>query len=98
MFFSTFLWRSLHDYDVKLPNAKFYVGRAREDTRTVNFPFSAFWSWVKSLRIHLQELEKSPTFDKLSGPDRRDKSWKDANSFSEDFFTNIVVIAQAPFP
>ena len=95
MFFSTFLWRPLHDYDVKLPKAKFYGGRARERTRTVNFPFSAFWSWV---RIQLQELEKSPTFDKLSGPNRRDKSWKDANSFSDDFFTNILVIAQAPFP
>ena len=59
--FCTFLWRPLHDYDVKPPNATFYGGRGH--TRT-NFPFS-IWTWIKPLTIHLQE--KSPTFDELSG-------------------------------
>ena len=59
--FSTFLWRPLHDYDVKPPNATFYGGRGHT---TTNFPFS-IWTWIKPLTIHLQE--KSPTFDELSG-------------------------------
>ena len=59
--FSTFLWRPLHDYDVKPPNATFYGGRGHT---TTNFPFS-IWTWIKPLRIQLQE--KSPTFDELSG-------------------------------
>ena len=56
--FSKFLWRPLHDYDVKPPNATFYEGR---EHTTTNFPFS-FWTQKKSQRIQLQE--KSPT---LSG-------------------------------
>ena len=59
--FSTFLWRPLHDYDVKPPNLTFYGGRGHT---TTNFP-SSFWTWIKSLRIQLQE--KSPAFDILSG-------------------------------
>ena len=58
--FSTFLWRPLHDYDVK-PNLTLYGGRGHT---TTNFP-SYFWAWIKSLRIQLQE--KSPAFDILSG-------------------------------
>ena len=38
-FFSTFLWRPLHDYDVKPPNATFYGGHKHT--------FS-FWSWIKA--------------------------------------------------
>ena len=57
--FSTFLWRPMHDYDVKPPNATFYGGRGHT---TTNFPFS-IWTWIKPLRIQLQE--KSPTFDKF---------------------------------
>ena len=53
MLFSTFLWRPLHDHDVK-PNLKFNGGRGHA---TTNFPRS-FWTWIKSLRIQLQE--KSP--------------------------------------
>ena len=64
--FSTFLWRSLHDYDVKPPNATFYGGRGHA---TTNFPCS-IWTWIKPLRIQLQE--KLPIF-------WRDKVWKDAN-------------------
>ena len=60
-FFSTFLWRPLHDYDVKPPNLTLYGGRGHT---TTNFP-SSFWAWIKSLRIQLRE--KSPTFDILSG-------------------------------
>ena len=37
MLFSTFLWRPLHDYDVKPPNATFNWGRGH---MTTNFPFS----------------------------------------------------------
>ena len=59
-FFSTFLWRPVHDYDVKPPNAMFYGGH----TTTTNFPFS-IWTWIKPSRIQLQE--KSPTFDEFSG-------------------------------
>ena len=29
---------SLHDYDVKIPNCKFYVGRKRATTNFFNFP------------------------------------------------------------
>ena len=29
---------SLHDYDVKMPNCKFYVGRKRATTNFFNFP------------------------------------------------------------
>ena len=50
--FSTFLWRPLHDYDVKPANATFYGGRKHT---TTNFPF---FLWTYSLRIHLQK--KSP--------------------------------------
>ena len=56
-----FLWRPLHDYDVKPPYLMFYGGRGHTMT---NCPTS-FWTWIKSLRIQL--LESSPTFDILSG-------------------------------
>ena len=59
--FSTFFWRPLHEHDMKPPNATFYVGRGYT---TTNFPFS-IWTWIKPLRIQLQE--KSATFDELSG-------------------------------
>ena len=59
--FSTFLWRPLHDYDVKPPYLMFYGGRGHTMT---NCPTS-FWTWIKSLRIQL--LESLPTFDILSG-------------------------------
>ena len=58
--FRTFLWRPLHDYDVKPPNARAWT---YEDKFEKNFPFS-FWNWIKSLRVQLQE--KAPAFDKLS--------------------------------
>ena len=43
------------------PDATFYGGRLYT---TTNFPFS-FWSWIKFVRIQLQE--KAPTFNKLKG-------------------------------
>ena len=64
--FSTFLWRRLHYCDVKPPNLTFYGGLGNT---TTNFS-SSFWTWKKSLRILLQE--KSPAFDILAGPNRRD--------------------------
>ena len=57
---SSFLWRPLHDYEVKPPNLPFYGGREQTTTK---FP-SSFWTWIKSLRI--QPQEKSPAFDILS--------------------------------
>ena len=42
MLFSTFLWRPLHDYDVKPPNLTLYGGRGHT---TTNFP-SSFWTWI----------------------------------------------------
>ena len=44
--FSTFLWRPLHDYDVKLPNLTFYGGRGHTMT---NFP-SSFLNLNKILK------------------------------------------------
>ena len=55
------VWCPLRDFDVKPPNLPFYGGR---EHTTTNFP-SSFWTWIKSLRIQLQE--KSPAFDILSG-------------------------------
>ena len=60
--FSTFLWRPLHDYDMKRLNLTFYGGRGQTKTK---FPNSSFWTWIKSLTIQLKE--KSPAFDTLSG-------------------------------
>ena len=59
--FSTFLWRPLHDYDVKPPNLTFYGGRGHT---TTNFPLS-FRTWINSRksRLHLTYL---------AGPNRRD--------------------------
>ena len=73
--FSTFLWRPVHDYYVKPPNATFYGGRGHTAT---DVPFS-IWTWIKSLsRLHLTNR---------AVPNRRDKVWKDANSFFGDVFT-----------
>ena len=44
--FSTFLWRPLHDYDVKPPNLTFYGGCGH---KTTNFP-SSFWTWRTEIR------------------------------------------------
>ena len=49
--FSTFLWRPLHEYDVKPPNATSYGGRGHT---TANFPFF-IKTWIKPLKIQLQE-------------------------------------------
>ena len=49
--FSTFLWRPLHDYGLKPPNATLYGGRRHT---TINFPFSIS-TWINPLRIQLQE-------------------------------------------
>ena len=46
---------SLHDYDVKMPNCKFYGGRKQA---TMNLFFSLY-TWVRSLRNQLQG--NSPT-------------------------------------
>ena len=74
--FSTFLWRPLHDYGVKPSNLTFYGGRGHT---TTNFP-SSFWTWIKSLRIQLQE--KSPAFDILSGSKQTRLSLKERKLIS----------------
>ena len=48
--FSTFLWRPLHDYDVKLPKCNVSWGTRRYDDE---FLFQPFWTWRKYLRIQL---------------------------------------------
>ena len=44
--FSTFVWRPLHEHDMKPLNATFYVGRGHT---TANFPLS-IWTWIKPLK------------------------------------------------
>ena len=51
----------LHDFDVKMPNFAFYVGRKQATTK---FYFSS-WAWIWSFEIQLQE--GSPIIDKVSG-------------------------------
>ena len=59
--FSTFLRSSLHDYDVKLPDATYHGGR--EHTRTNSRSFFSFWTWIQSFKKWIQE--KSLTFNHL---------------------------------
>ena len=90
MLLSIFLWRSLHcttmTWNLLIFKAVFYGGH---ECATINFPFS-FWTWIKSLRIQLQE--KLPSFDQLKESTRHDKVWKDTNSFFSDIFPTTVVI------
>ena len=79
--FTTFLWRPLHDYDVKPLNLTTCGGRGHT---TTNFPFS-FWNWIKSLRIQLQE--KSPAFGILSGSKLTRLSLKESKFI---FFIDVV--------
>ena len=89
----TFPWLPLHDYDVKPPAFTFYVGR---EHTTTNFPLS-FWTWIKSLRIQLQE--KWPAFDILRGSKLTILiSLKERKHFFTDVFTAVVVVlAQGPY-
>ena len=73
--FSTFLLRPLHDYDVKPSNPTFCRGRGHT---TTNFPFS-IWTWIKPLRINSRK--SSLNLMNWAVPNRRDKVWKEANSF-----------------
>ena len=70
-----FLWRPLHDYDTKPPNATFYGGRGHT---TTNFPFS-IWTWIKALKNSTPG--KVAYIWRWAVRNRRDKVWKDANSF-----------------
>ena len=58
--FCTFLFRHLHDYDVKMPNFTFYGVRNQANTK---FSFS-FWTSILFLRSQLPE--SSPTFDNVN--------------------------------
>ena len=85
-----FLWRPLHDYDVKLSDVTFYT---RSEHNTRNFPFS-LWTWINSLRIELQKT--SPPFDKLSETKYTGFSLKEGKfTFFSDVFTAVVVVVFA---
>ena len=87
--FGIILWRPLHDYDIKLSDVTFYTGR---EHNTRNFPFS-LWTWIKSLRIQLQET--SPPLDKLSESKYTRFSLKERKFifFSDVFIAVVVVVA-----
>ena len=73
--FGTSLWRPLHDFNVKPTNATFYRGRGHT---TKSFLFS-IWTCIKPLRINSRKSSLHLT--NWTVPFRRDKVWKDANSF-----------------
>ena len=96
-FFSTFLWRPLHDYDVKPPDVKFCGGRGHTAT---NCP-SSIWTWMKSLKIELPyiwwiarlqidaikfertQIHWTPLhLMNCAASNRRHKVWKDADSLN----------------
>ena len=74
---------SLHDYDMKMPNFKFYRGSTQATTK---FPLSlSLWTWIWSLGIQLQE--GSPIhLKKLVTWGNRDEDWKNANSLFQRRF------------
>ena len=60
---------------------------------TTNFFLAFFFrTWIKSLKIHLQE--KSPTIDKLSESNskRRNDFKRTQNYFHSDVFTAVVLL------
>ena len=93
--FSTFLWRPLHDYDVKPPNLTLYEGRGHT---TTNFPLS-LWAWIKSIL-------KNSTPGKVACIWHIERVQIDAIKFERTqihFFTDVftaaavvVVLAQGP--
>ena len=86
--FSKFLWRPLHDYDVK------------------TFQCGVLWrTWkyhdkFSLLYLNMDKALKNSTSGNWSRlylnnwavPNRRDRVWKDANSFFSDVFTAVVVV------
>ena len=77
VFFSTFLWRPLYDYDVKPPNATFYGGRELSKTKF----FLIFLNLVKGLLLESNSKKNGLHLTNWAGPNSRDKDWGDANSF-----------------
>ena len=77
VFFSTFLWRPLYDYDMKPPNATFYGGRELSKTKF----FLIFLNLVKGLLLESNSKKNGLHLTNWAGPNSRDKDWGDANSF-----------------
>ena len=77
VFFSTFLWRPLYDYDVKPPNATFYGGRELSKTKF----FLIFLNLVKGLLLESNSKKNGLHLTNWAGPNSRDKDWENANSF-----------------
>ena len=77
VFFSTFLWRPLYDYDMKPPNATFYGGRELSKTKFFLF----FLNLVKGLLLESNSKKNGLHLTNWAGPNSRDKDWGDANSF-----------------
>ena len=94
---------SLHDYDVKMPNCKFYGGRKRATTNFFNFPSLKLSALLKKstrgkfayiCRFHqIQE----PINRLLSNWNKRDSVWKTGILVKSYVFTTVAVVdAQAP--
>ena len=77
MFFSTFLWRPLYDYDVKPRNATFYGGRELTKTKF----FFIFLNLDEGLLLESNSKKNGLHLTNWAGPNSRDKDWEDANSF-----------------
>ena len=82
---------SLHDYDVKMPNCKFYGGRKQATTNLFfSLKFECGPQEINSREIRLH-LPFSANWNK------RDKDGKNRNSFKTDFFAAVAVVdAKAP--
>ena len=77
VFFGTFLWRPLYDYDMKPPNATFYGGRELSKTKF----FLIFLNLIKGLLLETNSKKNGLHLTNWAGPNSRDKDWEDANSF-----------------
>ena len=86
--FSKFLWRPLHDYDVKTSQCDVLWG-----TWTYYHTFSLFYlNMDKSLKNSTPLTKSRLHLNSWAVPSRRDKVWKDPNSFFSDVFTAVVVV------
>ena len=84
---------SLHDYDVKMPNCKFYGGRKRATTNFFNFPSLKLSALLKkstrgkfAYTCHFQQIGINAT-----------KIEKTGINFKTDVFAAVAVVdAKAP--
>ena len=75
-----FLYISLHDYDVKMPNFTMYRASTQAMTK---FPLS-FWTWIWFLGFNFRRVRLHLT--KLVIWTNRDEDWKNANSLFQRRF------------